>query len=75
MEQGAELIQRLRLGGWLKICLNTAYFTENWKQKPNRLLSYGSHHFWVMDDGNRVMSYGNSKSKQPLKGCLDGLFP
>ena len=36
--------------------------TKNWKQSyvvPNRLLSYGSHHFWVM-------SHGNHSSKQPL---------
>ena len=39
---------------------------EWWKQKPNGLLSHGSHNFWVMGDGNRVMSYENSKSKQPL---------
>ena len=32
---------------------------NNLKQKPNGLLSYESHHFWVI-------SYGNSKSKQPL---------
>ena len=40
---------------------------NNWKQKPNGLLIYGSHHFWVMSNGNKVMSYGNHKSKQPLK--------
>ena len=39
---------------------------NNWKQKSNGLLSYGSHHFWVMNYGNRVMSYENNKSKQPL---------
>ena len=39
-----------------------------WKQKPNELLNHGSHHFWVMGDGNRVMSYGNNKSKQLLNG-------
>ena len=42
---------------------------KNWKQSyenPNNLFSHGSHHFWVMSYGNRVMSYGNSKSKQPL---------
>ena len=38
---------------------------NNWKQKPNGLLSYGFHYFWVMSDGNRIMSYGNMKSKHP----------
>ena len=33
---------------------------------PNTFLSYGTHIFWVMSDGNRVMSYENHKSKQPL---------
>ena len=57
---------------------------KNWKQsyeKPNKLLSYGSHHFWVMSDGNRVMSYGNTKSKHPLicakvlNGLIDHWLP
>ena len=39
---------------------------KNWKQKPNGLLSYGSHHFWVMSYENKVMSFGNNKSKQLL---------
>ena len=33
---------------------------EWWKQKlkthPNKLLKHGTHQFWVMDDGNKVMS-------------------
>ena len=41
-----------------------------WKQKlktmPNRFLSRGTHIFWVIGDGNKVISYGNNKSKQPL---------
>ena len=45
---------------------------KNWKQKPNGLLSHGSHHFWVMSDGKRVMSYGNSKSKQSLSSPFCG---
>ena len=47
---------------------------KNWKQSyenPNRLLSYGSHHFWVRSDGNRVMSYENHKSKQPLSSLTE----
>ena len=32
-----------------------------------RILSYGSHHFWVMSYGNWELSYGNKLSKQPLK--------
>ena len=33
---------------------------------PNTLLNCGTHIFWVMGDGNRVMGDGNWKSKQPL---------
>ena len=33
---------------------------EWWKQKPNTLLSCGTHIFWVMGDGN-------TKTKQPLR--------
>ena len=29
---------------------------KNWKQKPNILLSRGFHNFWVMSNGNRIMS-------------------
>ena len=43
---------------------------NNWKQKPNELLSYGSHHFWVMSYENKIMSYRNSKSKHPLSFLL-----
>ena len=39
---------------------------KNWKQKPIKLLSRGSHHFWVMGDRNRIMSDRNNKSKQSL---------
>ena len=42
---------------------------KNWKQSygaPKRTSRYGFHHFWVMSYGNRVMSYGNWWSKQPL---------
>ena len=31
-----------------------------------RILSYGSHHFWVMGYGNWELSYGNRPFKQPL---------
>ena len=37
---------------------------ETWNQ--NKPLSHGFHHFWVMGDGNKVMSYGNMKSKHSL---------
>ena len=44
---------------------------EWWKQKlkthPNTLFNHGTHQFWVMGDGNRVIGDGNWKSKQPLK--------
>ena len=33
---------------------------------PNTLLNCGTHIFWVMGDGNKVMDNGNWKSKQPL---------
>ena len=41
---------------------------KNWVMMPNTLLNHGSgtHIFWVMGDGNRVMSYENHKSKEPL---------
>ena len=43
---------------------------KNWKQNyenPNNLFSNGSHYFWVMSYGNRIMSYENLKSKQPVR--------
>ena len=39
---------------------------NNWKLNPKKPLSHESHHFWVMGDGNKVMNYGNMKSKHPL---------
>ena len=52
---------------------------KNWKQSyenPNNLFSHGSHNFWVMSYENRVMSYRNSKSKQPINispSVVDGV--
>ena len=43
--------------------------TKNWKQSygAHKWTSrYGSNHFWVMNYGNRVTSYGNWWSIQPL---------
>ena len=37
---------------------------------PNTLLSRGTHIFWVIGDGNKVMGDGNPKSKQPLSDFL-----
>ena len=37
---------------------------------PNTLLSRGTHIFWVIGDGNKVMGNGNPKSKQPLSDFL-----
>ena len=33
------------------------------KTNPNMLSLHGSHYFWVMGDGNRVMGDGNIKTK------------
>ena len=44
---------------------------EWWKQSyggAKQTSSYGSHNFWVMNYGNKVMSYGNWWSKH-LLGC------
>ena len=46
--------------------------TKNWKQNyvvPNGLLNYESHHILIISYGNRVMSYENHSSKQPLNMC------
>ena len=48
--------------------------SKNWKQNPNRLLRHGSHHFWVMSYENRVMSYGNNKSKWSLNCCYQFFY-
>ena len=39
---------------------------KNWKQNPTSVESWVPHHFWVMSYENRVISYGNQKSKHPL---------
>ena len=43
--------------------------TELWKQSyraAKQILSYESHHFWIMSYENRELNYGNKPSKQPL---------
>ena len=58
---------KLSFGNWKHLKYDFSFHNSSlknqriewWKQKRNRLLSSGSHHFWVMDDGN-------NKSKQPL---------
>ena len=60
---------KVAIGGSLSVCFNyeksiTHYSkirelsdgNKNLKQKPNILLSRGSHNFWVMGNGNRIMS-------------------
>ena len=44
---------------------------NNWKQNSNKPISHGSHHFWVIDDGNRVMRYGNMKFKHPFNNAVN----
>ena len=39
-----------------------------------RILSYVSHHFWVMSYENWELSYGNRLSKQPLKFSVCPFF-
>ena len=41
------------------------WWKQNLKTNPNKLSLCGSHHFWVMGDGNKVMGDGNTKTKQP----------
>ena len=43
---------------------------KNWKQIQTEFFFFffpGTYIFWVMSDGNKVMSYGNGKSKQIFK--------
>ena len=40
------------------------WWKQNLKTNPNKLFLHGSHHFWVMGDGNRVIGDGNTKTKQ-----------
>ena len=39
------------------------WWKQNLKTNPNKLFLHGSHHFWVMGDGNRVIGDGNTKTK------------
>ena len=41
---------------------------------PNRVFFRGTHIFWVMSDRDRVMSYENNKSKQPLNVSIISTF-
>ena len=42
------------------------WWKQNLKTNPNKLSLCGSHYFWVIGDGNRVMGNKNTKTKQPL---------
>ena len=45
------------------------WWKQNLKTNPNKLSLHRSHHFWVMSDGNKVMSNENTKTKQLLSPC------
>ena len=46
------------------------WWKQNLKTMSNRLLNHETHIFWVMCDENRVMSDGNTKTKQSLSNQL-----